>query len=60
MIRATAFEPRISRAVAFDILDDCQLGNIGAVGRPIESWLDLTESVLDRDAATRTPAAVRS
>ena len=37
----------------------CQLGNIGAVSRLIESWLDVTESVLDRDAATRTPASVR-
>jgi pimeloyl-ACP methyl ester carboxylesterase len=36
----------------------CQLGNIGAVSRLIESWLDVTGSVLDRDTTTRTPAPV--
>ncbi len=39
----------------------CQLGNIGAVSRLIDTWLDLTTgepvgSFVDGDAAARTPA----
>jgi hypothetical protein len=34
----------------------CQLGNIGAVSRLIDTWLDSTaDSVLDGNAAARTP-----
>ncbi|HEX4391409.1 MAG TPA: hypothetical protein VH084_07675, partial [Mycobacterium sp.] len=34
----------------------CQLGNIGAVSRLIDSWLDSTAgSFVDGDAAARTP-----
>jgi pimeloyl-ACP methyl ester carboxylesterase len=37
----------------------CQLGNIGAVSRLIDSWLDSTAgSLLDGDAAARTPTTV--
>ena len=36
--------------------NDCQLGNIGAVSRLIDSWLDSTAgSLVDGDAAARTP-----
>jgi pimeloyl-ACP methyl ester carboxylesterase len=36
----------------------CQLGNIGAVSRLIGTWLD--GSLVDGDAASRTPATMRS
>ena len=39
----------------------CQLGNIGAVGRLIMAWMDLTAgSVLDGETAARAPAPMRS
>jgi hypothetical protein len=39
----------------------CQLGNIGAVGRLIMAWMDLTAgSVFDGETAARAPTPMRS
>ena len=59
LVNARSVTTRVFTA-AEQASNHCQLGNIGAVGRLIESWLDVTGSVLDGDAATRTPTPVRS
>ncbi len=59
LVNARSVSTRVFTA-AEQASNHCQLGNIGAASRLIGSWLDLTESVLDRDATTRSPAAVRS
>ena len=59
LINARSVTTRVFTA-AEQASNHCQLGNIGAVSRLIESWLDVTESVVDRDAAARTPAPVRT
>ena len=58
LINARSVTTRVFTA-AEQASNHCQLGNIGAVSRLIESWLDVTESVLDRDTAARSPAPVR-
>jgi pimeloyl-ACP methyl ester carboxylesterase len=57
LVNARSVTTRIFTA-AEQASNHCQLGNIGAVSRLIESWLDVTGSVLDRDAAAGTPAPV--
>jgi hypothetical protein len=57
LVNARSVTTRVFTA-ADQASNHCQLGNIGAVSRLIESWLDVTGSVLDRDAAARTPATV--
>ncbi|MGA9489325.1 MAG: alpha/beta fold hydrolase [Mycobacterium sp.] len=59
LINARSVTTRVFTA-AEQASNHCQLGNIGAVSRLIESWLDVTESVVDRDAAARTAAPVRT
>lgn len=59
LVNARSVTTRVFTA-AEQASNHCQLGNIGAVGRLVVSWLDVTESVLDGDAATRAPAPVRS
>jgi pimeloyl-ACP methyl ester carboxylesterase len=57
LVNARSVTTRVFTA-ADQASNHCQLGNIGAVSRLIESWLDVTASVLDRDTAARTPAPV--
>jgi pimeloyl-ACP methyl ester carboxylesterase len=60
LVNARSVTTRIFTA-AEQASNHCQLGNIGAVGRLIAAWSDLTArepvgSVFDGDTATRTPA----
>jgi len=57
LVNARSVTTRVFTA-ADQASNHCQLGNIGAVSRLIESWLDESGSVLDRNAAARTPATV--
>ncbi|BBX46885.1 alpha/beta hydrolase [Mycobacterium cookii] len=57
LVNARSVTTRVFTA-AEQASNHCQLGNIGAVSRLIESWLDVTESVFDRDTAARTPSPV--
>jgi len=57
LVNARSVTTRVFTA-AEQASNHCQLGNIGAVSRLIESWLDVTGSVLDRDTTARTPAPV--
>jgi pimeloyl-ACP methyl ester carboxylesterase len=57
LVNARSVTTRIFTA-AEQASNHCQLGNIGAVSRLIESWLDVTGSVVDRDTAAGTPAPV--